>query len=172
VGDDYINGGNGNDKLRGGAGDDRVIGGNGHDNMNGNFGNDFMSGGKGNDAMRGAAGNDVMDGNEGRDNMFGDDGSDILNGGAGDDKLTGGNGADIFVFDEGNGADTVRDFDTAEDQIWITRSIDYFELSELSQVGADAVFDFGGGDTLTLLNTSVGDLALSNFVLTDEALFG
>lgn len=63
-------------------------------------------------------------------------------------------------------------FDAVEDQIWITRSINYFELSELSQVGSDAVFDFGDGDTLTLLNTSVGDLTLDSFVLTDEPFFG
>ena len=36
-------------------------------------------------------------------------------------------------------------------------------LAEASQVGANAVFDFGGGDTLTLNNVTLGDLTAADF---------
>ncbi len=121
----------------------------------------------------------------GNDNLFGDSGDDIMSGGVGRDKLTGGTGADIFVFNEGDGADTVMDFNTAEDQIDLTSyllpyyggefppfldgefflSIPYEEY--VSEVNGNVVFDFGSGDTLTLKNTSLADLSEANFVLED-----
>jgi VCBS repeat-containing protein len=79
----------------------------------------------------------------GGDQLFGGDGNDVLVGGQGSDELTGDLGADEFVFlaDETE-ADTILDFDSAEDFINLA---DYLEgnLSSdyitLEQSGDDAI---------------------------------
>jgi VCBS repeat-containing protein len=74
------------------------------------------------DTVNGLGGNDWLFGGAGDDHLFGGDGDDLLTGGDGADELTGGAGADQFIFlaDSTGGpliADTILDFDTAEDAI-------------------------------------------------------
>jgi Ca2+-binding RTX toxin-like protein len=76
-----IDGGNGNDRLVGGAGDETVRGGNG---------NDTLAGGSGPEKLFGGNGNDSIDGNRGNDVAFM------------------GNGDDTFIWDPGDGSDTVE----------------------------------------------------------------
>ncbi len=144
-------------------------------------GNDIMAGTAikdvvylldGDDIVASGEGNDKLKGGDGNDQLFGEGGNDILFGNAGQDVLAG-------------GADTVMDFNTAEDQIDLTSyllpyyggefppfldgefflSIPYEEY--VSEVNGNVVFDFGSGDTLTLNNTSLADLSEANFVLED-----
>jgi Ca2+-binding RTX toxin-like protein len=107
-GNDTINGGGGNDRLKGFEGDDRLNGGSGDDRLLGDAGNDILSGGNGNDSLNGGAGEDV------------------LRGGAGNDKLTGGADSDVFVFNTALGktnVDSVRDFNVADDTIHLDNAI-------------------------------------------------
>jgi Ca2+-binding RTX toxin-like protein len=101
-----INGGDGNDRIRGtdnadtidaGAGNDWVSAGRGNDSVTGGDGNDVLVGGEGNDTIRGGNGNDFIDGDAGNDSIFGDAGNDILVGGRGDDKVDGGAGTDLAI---------------------------------------------------------------------------
>jgi RTX calcium-binding nonapeptide repeat (4 copies)/Haemolysin-type calcium binding protein related domain/Cadherin domain len=57
----------------------------------------------------GGAGFDFIDGGAGNDYLFGQEGNDILRGGANTDFLFGGQGDDTYVFNRGDGVDTVLD---------------------------------------------------------------
>lgn len=120
-GNDTIRGGGGNDRILGGGGDDTieaaggndtVYGGAGRDYLNGSVGNDrlyggtgddVVYGGDGNDSIQGNAGNDYLEGSRGNDNVLGGAGRDVLSGGLGDDTLRGGDGNDVLY--AGGGTD-------------------------------------------------------------------
>ena len=180
-GHDVLSGGDGNDRSAGGAGNDRHVAGAGDDTMIGGGGNDTMLGGAGadtvfdgpgnsrlfgnagNDRLIGAGGNDEINGGTGRDIMNGGAGVDRLAGGSGNDFMVGGAGADIFVFRDGMGSDTVGDHAIGTDRLFIAASLagtsNPAVLAAAAQlVGQDVVFDFGGGNMLTLtgLGTTQG----------------
>jgi uncharacterized delta-60 repeat protein len=121
AGNNYINGGNGDDALIGNSGADTIVGDDGSDQIFGSRGNDFLYGGNGNDTIyggnnkevfigtsadndyiNGGYGDDYLIGNEGEDTLFGDIGNDYLNGYTGNDKLFGGGGNDVL--EDSNGA--------------------------------------------------------------------
>jgi Ca2+-binding RTX toxin-like protein len=134
-GDDTVNGWDGIDIINGLAGNDTLNGGNSNDTLDGGDGNDILNGQEGNDTLRGQAGVDTLNGGNGNDTLEGGDGNDILSdgsganvmkGGAGDDTITGtgtfegGTGndtltyssygyADTYVFNLGDGQDTISD---------------------------------------------------------------
>jgi len=87
--DDYMDGGSGNDEVRGWNGNDILRGGEGDDNVQGLDGGDVVYGDAGNDDLSGGLGDDTLYGGAGNDKMFGDEGSDQLYGGYGDDILRG-----------------------------------------------------------------------------------
>jgi Ca2+-binding RTX toxin-like protein len=92
-------------------------------------------------------------------------GDDVIFGFTGqNDMLTGGAGHDTFVFPAGFGANTVTDFNPAEDQLqWDTNVFTSLSdvLASATQVGADVVIN-AGGDVLTVQNTTLADLTASN----------
>ena len=71
-------------------------------------GNDNLYGSKSNDKLYGGAGNDRISGNEG---------DDLIVGGTGDDYLDGYYGNDAYVFNKGDGSDTVYDANGNDDKI-------------------------------------------------------
>lgn len=75
-------------------------------------GDDILYGEEGNDKLYGGIGNDWLDGGIGDDKLYGNDGDDILVGGAGDDYLEGGIGNDTYIFNIGDGNDTIYDYDS------------------------------------------------------------
>ncbi len=96
-------------------------------------------------------------------------GSDTLDGGAGNDTLTGGAGDDRFVFASGYGSDIVTDFVAgahSDDRIDLTafHMTIGAALSRATQSGSNVVFNFDGGDTLTLLNVDKTGLNAEDFV--------
>ena len=120
---DYIQGGAGNDVLKGalfgfdtikgGAGDDSItgsgqanqlLGENGDDSIDGARGNDTIWGGEGQDTLLGGGDNDIVVGGNGHDRIYGDDGTDQLFGGDGNDSIFGGSGNDYIIV--GSGSDT------------------------------------------------------------------
>src|SRR5262249_11890268 len=123
-----VDGGSGNDTIRGDAGANRLVGGDGNDRLVGRGGDDVLDGGVGSDTAgyagarqaividlqagtaSGQAGNDTLisienaDGGSGNDEIRGDAGANRLVGGAGDDRLAGRGGDDVL--DGGDGSDT------------------------------------------------------------------
>jgi Ca2+-binding RTX toxin-like protein len=135
-GNDRIFGDTGNDTIWGGVGSDRVSGGSGRDSIYGGMGNDQLSGGAGDDRLFGGSGNDSVHGGSGNDRVYGDSGHDTVHGsfgndtiygGTGNDVLSGGSRRDSFVFDTklnaGSNVDTIRDFTSGEDSVWLDRAI-------------------------------------------------
>ncbi|UIN23898.1 hypothetical protein LAZ82_12385 [Herbaspirillum frisingense] len=72
---------------------------------------DTIDGGDGNDNLYGYAGNDTLFGGNGSDALIGGDGADTLSGGKGNDYLSAGAGNDIYVFNLGDGVDTISNDD-------------------------------------------------------------
>lgn len=67
-------------------------------------------GSSGNDKLAGWSGfNESLYGLQGDDYLSGNDGNDILDGGTGDDTLVGGSGGDTYIFDKGDGLDTISE---------------------------------------------------------------
>jgi Ca2+-binding RTX toxin-like protein len=134
--------GNNGSWVRSASGNDTVIGSLAADRIEGGDGDDIIRGGAGNDSgianfarrnairlgLYGGNGNDQIFGEAGNDALFGEDGNDILNGGNGNDSLTGGIGVDRFVFDSNEafssaiGIDTITDFITGTDKIVLDKT--------------------------------------------------
>ena len=169
-GDDVLKGGGGDDVLRGGGGHDRLNGGPGNDTLFGGGGNDVLKGGGGNDVLRGGGGKDKLLGGAGNDRLFGGGGNDVLNGGGGDDmlnggagndRLIGGAGSDRFVFAPGHGTAVVKDFQDDIDRLDLT-GFGFASVKEArsfaSNVAGDVVFDFDGGEQMTVENIAKAHL--------------
>jgi len=172
AGSDALDGGLGNDKLYGGDDGDLLDGGLGNDFLDGGTGNDRLKGGDGNDRLNGGLGDDRLEGGAGSDDLRGGDGGDTLNGGAGNDILRGGAGGDSFVFDAGMNRDIIADFQQSDgDMLVIKTHINgttignsFADIQQhMHQDGANAVIDFGNGDSLVLLNTSAASLTQDHF---------
>ena len=155
------------DSINGGSGDDTIYAGEGDDTANGESGNDKLYGQDGNDILTDNSGNDLLDGGAGNDTLTDNSGNDTLIGGTGNDTLTGGGGTgrDVFVFASGDGADVVTDFNNGLDKIALTGlGANFAAISAgISQVGLDAVVDFGAGGSITLLNTNIAVLDATDF---------
>ena len=67
-----IDGGPGDDDLRGNGGRDKIAGGDGDDQINGLSGADTLTGGRGRDSVAGGGGTDVIRGGPGRDTLTGE----------------------------------------------------------------------------------------------------
>ncbi|MHA6264602.1 hypothetical protein ACXYMO_15500 [Arenibacterium sp. CAU 1754] len=114
---------------------------------------DTLSGNGGGNRIQGGRGNDVLNGRGGNDDLRGGNGRDTINGGGGDDYMIGGKGIDTFEFK--SGADVIADFDNdrlrLDDSLWGNVTLTKAEILDFAAVvGSDTVFDFGGGNTLTL----------------------
>jgi Ca2+-binding RTX toxin-like protein len=125
LGNNFLDGGNGNDVfttgdgidvLFGRAGDDTLNGGGGNDTLFGDVGNDYLIGGDGNDSLGGAVGADTLIGGAGSDSFY------YNNFGEGD-TLTGGLGSN---------PDQIGDFKAGEDKL-------IFQSSQFAGLGVVSV---------------------------------
>lgn len=151
------------DYLKGGEDDDRFMGDRSDDKLFGEGGDDILFGGGGADILRGGTGGD---------RLFGGGGSDRLFGGASDDILTGGLGNDLFVFDLGSGRDAISDFTPGEDLIdlrglsSITGGDIEYLLSRITEdiVQIDTTITLGE-TSIILWGISRSDLSHNDFLL-------
>ena len=127
----YVSGGD--NFINGGSGDDTIVTGAGFDEIHGGEGSDYLHGGAGNSLVFGNEGNDQLVALSSFDNtLIGGDGDDILRldisggeyagrtssnylsrfeGGHGNDRMEGFTSADTYVFNRGDGHDTILDTD-------------------------------------------------------------
>lgn len=114
-GADTITGGSSGDRLYGGAGNDTIYGRDGDDLLDGGDGNDSLDGGRGADILRGGAGDDVLGGAAGGDDAGSSGYSGYIDpiagntyeGGTGNDYLRGTTRSDLYLFNLGDGQDTL-----------------------------------------------------------------
>ncbi|MGC9526188.1 MAG: choice-of-anchor I family protein [Limnospira sp.] len=167
----------GNDIAAGGLGDDAMFGREGDDVLRGDLnnrnsqrnvgGDDVIFGGKGDDRIGGKGGNDRLFGDMGDDQIWGDDGDDLLRGGLGDDTLTGddfsgGSGSDTFVLAEGEGTDTITDFEVGTDLIGLANGLTFADIS-ISAAGGNTEIAHGD-EVLAVLEGVSASLGESDFV--------
>lgn len=85
-------------------------------------------GGNNNDYLTGSDANDFLIGNGGDDSLYGNSGNDIFIGGKGNDTLNGGNGDDTYIYNLGDGLDTIMD-NNNRDTISFGEGISWEDLS-------------------------------------------
>jgi PKD domain-containing protein/FG-GAP repeat protein/lactonase family protein with 7-bladed beta-propeller/hemolysin type calcium-binding protein len=107
AGDDELTGGDQGDQIYGGPGADRIQVGEGNDVADGGEGDDVIFADSGVNALSGGAGDDKITGGRDADVLSGGPGADTLHGAGGDDQLAGGADGDRFVWNVGDGRDTV-----------------------------------------------------------------
>lgn len=114
--------------------------------------------------MAGTGAADKLYGFEGDDTITALDGDDLLVGGLDDDLLIGGAGADIFRFQQGDGQDTISDFEDGTDiiQLWDT-GLTFADLT-IEQVGNDAVINYGAGSLITVSGVDAAALTQDDIV--------
>ena len=92
----------------------------------------------------------------------------MIAGGTGRDLLWGGRGDDTFVFNEGDGRDSIRDFNNAGDDAVLLNvaGINDFDdlLASVSRSTANVTtFNFGDGDILQVVE-NVDNLTADDFI--------
>ena len=115
-----------------------------NDKLTGNKQGNEIDGRGGNDKLFGKAGRDILLGKDGNDMLKGGSYSDTLDGGTGDDLLYGGKGPDVFVFD--------AQVDSGVDSIFDFRNnSDVIRISDA--VFADLTITGAGANTLVAWET-------------------
>lgn len=120
AGNDVLHAGLGNDEIEAGAGDDIVYTDGGSNSVYAGLGNDTVYGGDQTDVILGDSqnasdafptegGDDTLYGAGGIDIIYGHKGNDTLVGGTGNDELYGGEGSDTYIFNLGDGQDTINE---------------------------------------------------------------
>ena len=158
--DDAIGGGGGNDTLYGERGDDVLEGGAGADTLHGGYGADVLDGGAEADTLRGGHDDDTLAGGAGDDTLHGEGDDDRLTGGVGNDTLHGSLGSDTYVFNRGDGADTIEDDGSSlgTDRLVIQGYTPaQVSVGRVAGDSDDVVLTFTGtGDRITIRNTLDG----------------
>ena len=106
-------------------------------------------------------------GGSGDDELIGNDADNLLVGNAGDDQLTGGSGIDTFVFNFGDGFDSIADFELGTDLVDLRGlGLDFSDLV-ISQNGSttNVQYDFTTGGQVSLTNVEATQLTASSFLL-------
>ena len=178
AGDDWMLGGAGADRLDGGTGRDTASYGSSSTGLRADL--QWAAVNTGDAAgdryhsvenLMGTRFADDLRGDAGDNTLWGSLGNDLLDGRRGNDVLVGGAGDDIFLFDAGDGRDWIADFGgNGNDRIDL-RAVgawaDFAALQasgDLTQVGANAVIDLGGGSSVTLQGVDASTLHAGDFI--------
>lgn len=122
------------------------------DYIYGQSGNDTLQGGAGNDMLDGGYDDDILEGGDGNDRLLGQSGQDTLNGGAGNDRLEGGYDSDIYIYNAGDGVDTIYDYDGVNDTIVFGAGLNQADLTLVRSGSVDLKILFNGNHVLTIEN--------------------
>ncbi len=166
---DVVYAGAGNDYVYSGDGNDVIFGENGNDRLDGNGGNDIILGGDGEDQLFGGDGVDYLDGGKNDDQIQGGLGNDILIGGLGNDILDGGAGQDLYLFNKGDGEDTILETTTSN----TLRFGSGINSSDITLRLGSLLLDLGNGDAVHIGNFDQNDVfnsaSISSFEFADGA---
>jgi Ca2+-binding RTX toxin-like protein len=159
-GHDFLEGGNGNDLLHGNSGNDQIYGNGDNDLLFGDSHNDLLKGGSGRDTLLGGDGqdrlygeseNDSLTGGNNVDTLYGGAGNDTLDGGSNSDRLFGNEGNDIFVLRQGNGSDTIYDYQDGFDRLGLAGGLTFNDLEITNNNGHTKIAVDASGEILANL---------------------
>ncbi|WP_319019649.1 calcium-binding protein, partial [Xanthomonas sacchari] len=157
----------------------------------GTEGDDVLTGWNGNDILLGGAGNDTLEGRDGTNRLEGGAGNDVLSvstqsqnsvliGGTGDDTLNGSWYSDTYIFNKGDGHDTVVEtsyYSDTTDKLVFGEGLSADDVRILRD-GYDVVLTFGDGtDSVRLkdwLNSAGGEndsARVEQFVFADGTIW-
>lgn len=112
-----------------------------------------IRGGQGDDILTGTNLDNRIDGGGGNDVLTGSGMSDVLTGGVGDDTLVGGSGMETFVFNAGDGHDTIIDSVKAVRDIIRFGADVMADSIQIVRQGEDLVVAYGSaGDSVRIRN--------------------
>ncbi len=142
--------------IKGTAGDDELEGFGG---TGGGRDDEIFYAGDGNDIIHGNDGNDTIYGDDGDDTIYGGSGDDVIVGGTGNDYMEGGTGNDTYIFNKGDGEDTIVEsirywYDSPEDKILFGEGITVDDVI-ISRTGNDLILTYGEGDVITVKDNYV-----------------
>ncbi|MET3654717.1 calcium-binding protein, partial [Dyella japonica] len=157
-------------------------GGAGNDTLNGWAGNDIMLGGEGDDVMDAGAGSNRLEGGAGNDTLrvAYNANNNVFVGGTGDDVMYGSYGSDTYLFNLGDGKDTIVETSTyngatdtllfgqdiTADQLWFRRVGADLEVSIVGTQDSTTVKNWygGAGYQIEQFKTADGSTLLSGQV--------
>ncbi|MGV3551469.1 calcium-binding protein [Rhizobium sp.] len=123
-----------------------------------------FTGSTGKDKFTSFGGNDTLDGGAGKDTLNGGAGDDIIIGGKGNDTLKGGAGADTFVFQAGDGKDTILAF-RADDKLDFSGYFaDFAAVEAASKDTKDGLTIKHDQGSVFLKGLDMDDLTEANFI--------
>jgi hypothetical protein len=129
----------------------------------GNQVNSIITGSASANNLQETSSDDLIFGFASNDIIVGGGGNDRIYGGFGIDNLTGGTGSDIFVIVQGEGRDTIKDFNINEDLIALSSGISYSNLS-ITQSNSDTLIKIGTVSLALLTGITPSNLSASNFI--------
>ena len=126
----------------------------GYGNESGYDTNEVIHGLGGDDVIYGYDGNDTIYGDEGNDTIYGGNGNDVFVGETGNDWLSGDYGNDTYIFNKGDGNDTIRDYEMSSasgksDRIVFGEGINPDDV-RLERVENDLVIRYTEKDSVTV----------------------
>jgi Ca2+-binding RTX toxin-like protein len=160
-GNDVLIGENDEDQMYGGNGDDQIYGGSGNDYLNGGFGYNYLNGGDGNDTL-------IASTEDNWNNRWDRHRSNTLEGGRGDDYLQGHVAADTYIYNKGDGKDTIEDIGVE----WFGGSAlnnKYGNRNDIIQFGAGITKDdlqiiqFGDSLLINIGTSGEDSITISNY---------
>ncbi|RDH42020.1 Ig-like domain-containing protein [Zooshikella ganghwensis] len=133
---------------------------------------DSFSGGEGDDYLFGISGDDTLSGGKGDDYLEGGADNDILQGEEGYDRLVGGHGDDTYIFNSGDGNDSIEDTEGLNKLIINKQLVSkVFALNEEKTLYQDNQKNIYliSGDKLHITVKGGGSISLKDFNKTDNA---
>jgi Ca2+-binding RTX toxin-like protein len=160
-----LNGSPGNYTIIGSIGNDLLNGGDGEDRLNGRAGSDTLIGGAGNDLLNGGDGPDRLNGRAGADTLIGAGGNDTFLVNPGNDLLTGGVGADKFTYNTkaifaktAVGVDTITDFVISQNDKIVLDKTTFPKITSANGTGFSIDAEFAKVNTDTKAAISGADI--------------
>jgi len=150
----------------------------GSDGLYGSSADETFAGLDGDDEIAGYGGNDILHGDGGNDSLSGGSGNDTLVGGTGNDTLSGGAGSDLYIFNLGDGQDTIDNYDVSagrHDELHLGQGIAPSDVTARRQ-GSSLILSFANGtDQITVNNyfsaDGTGGYQLDQIRFADETLW-
>ncbi len=120
--------------------------------------NHFIRGDDTNDSLNGLSRNDTIYGYGGDDTLIGGAGNDSLIGGSGNDSSMGGTGSDTYIFNKGDGSDTIDNYD------YSSNKTDTLKFIDIKSTGVTTSRDVKNKNNLILKVTGKTDqITLKNY---------